>query len=122
MAAFEQTGLVGNGIVGATPLTPNIGVVFTASRLVACGAGDKAVGIVKDAYAAGLNAPFTRCSRTCQYVMGSGTLAAGDFVKWTTGGLVIADTTSGATALSVNSVGKCRTDVDASTGVWVDFF
>lgn len=122
MGAYEQVGWYGSGTVGASPLVANTGVVFAAGLLVAAGAGQKAIGIVKTAAAAGSVVAYTRVvPGTEQLVATSGVVVADDFVKWTTGGLLVADTTSGATALSVNTVAQLRTTPDANGNAWAVF-
>ena len=112
-----EQGWLGSCKVGAANLAANIGVKFDSDGLlVACGAGDKGIGSVQEAFAAGVDpASFVRKIGGC-YMTFSGTVVSGDYVKFTTGGILIADTVSGSTALSVNTVGIIR-DANAGNGV-----
>jgi hypothetical protein len=108
MATKVLIGETGQGVVNASNAIPkNTAVCFDANGLLRmCAAGDKPVGVCQDAFAVNTVATFYRCRGNQLRCLTSGTIAAGDLVKMTTGGAVIADTTSGSTALSVNTVGQ----------------
>ncbi len=103
-----EQGWNGSGVVGASDIAANVGVKWdTNGLLVVCGAGDKGIGSFQEAAKVGVTANFVRKigGAWMQY---SSTVAAGDYVKFTTGGILVSDGTSGSTALSVNTVGVVR--------------
>ncbi len=116
MATLIQIGETGQGTVGASALTAGMLVCFgTDGLLRACAAGDKPDGVVQDGFAAGVTATYYKTRGNILYVQTSGTVVTGDIIKCSTAGVVIADTSSGSTALSVNSVGKLISDPDSDT-------
>jgi hypothetical protein len=102
-----EQGWVGTGITAAQ-LAANTGVTWdNAGLLKNCGAGDKGIGSVQEAFPISVEAGYVRKIGGC-WLQYSGTVVAGDLVKFTTGGILIADTVSGSTAQSVDTVGVVR--------------
>lgn len=110
-----EQGWLGDGVAGEA-LDANVGVDFdTAGKIIEADAGRKGIGSVQEAYASGVTLSFYRKVGGA-WLQTSGTVAAADYVKFTTGGIVIADTTSGSTALSVNTIGVVR-EVNAANSL-----
>ena len=124
MAAYEQIGNVGSGTNGATPLVAHTGVRYVAGVLVACAAGTKAVGIVKNAAAANATGvAFTRCVPGEQLVLSTGGVLADDYLIWTAAGcLTFQAGGAGSTVLDANVVAQARTAPDANGRLWAYFF
>lgn len=123
MATSDQLGPIGSGTLSAVAITTaNVGVHYDSSGLLhVVGAGDKAVGIVLNTAALSANVTFVRCKGR-QYVATDGGVAAGDYVKWTTNGVLTPDGSTGSTTLSVNTVGQAVKTDDAIPGCDVEFF
>ncbi len=101
-----QTGDIGSGIA-AEAIAANLLVNVNSSEQVALnGADGMADGSAQEAAASGAQATFyKRRPGDRARLKGTGTLVAGDFFKGAASGLIQADGTSGATALSVNTLG-----------------
>jgi hypothetical protein len=104
-----EQGWTGTGIVGAADLAANVCVKFIANLLVVCAGSDKPIGTVQEPFKVGVAGTFYRAMKgTGAWVVTSGTVAVDDYVKTGAAGALVADGTSGATALSVNTVGQVR--------------
>jgi hypothetical protein len=111
-----EQGWQGSGTVASGGLAANTGVKWdTDGKLAYAAAGDRGIGSVQEAFAAGAVANFYR-KMGGAWLAFSGTLVAGDYAKFTTGGILVADTTSGSTALSANTVGLVR-EINAGAGL-----
>lgn len=115
MSTKVQLGETGQAVVGASALAANVAVALDASGLlVVCAAGQRCIGTVQDAYAAGVEATYYKCRGNQHYVSTTG-VAAGDYVKvGSTAGQLAPDASTGSTTASIATVGQALTATDTA--------